>query len=163
VKHVAGQPACKLDTVRLIVAARETAILIWMRHVGRQLGALALLGLLVRAIVPDGYMIASAETAAGRIAVIEMCSETGAPAMAINLDTGETVDLPSDSKSPDHDPAKKPCVFAAAPHVAAAVSDIGPIVHLMPVDVGFSVAPDLRPGRGIAAPPPPATGPPSLI
>jgi len=134
-----------------------------MRHIGRQLGAIALLALLVRAIVPDGYMIASAETSAGRIAVIQMCTETGAPVMAINLDTGEKVDLPSDSKSPEHDPAKKPCVFAAAPHVAAAVSDTGPIVHLMPVDVGFSVAPDLRPGRGIAAPPPPATGPPSLI
>ena len=140
-------------------------MLAWMRHMGRQLGAIALLALLVRAILPAGYMVASADTPSGRVLVIELCSGDGSRTQVFNLDTGEQVDLdgPSRSDPPKHTPGEAPCVFAATAHFAAPAQPITPAIVRTTSDVSVPVVPDLRPGRGIAAPPPPSTGPPALI
>ena len=133
---------------------------------GRRLAAIALLALLVRAFVPDGYMLAQAETPNGRYLVVQRCEGHAKPSRVIDLDTGEEVDasrLPAEGGKDSGDPAKAPCVFAGAPVVGQPVAIIEPVEFLAKWEVVFTVAQDLRPGRGIPAPPPPATGPPSLI
>ena len=134
---------------------------------GRRLGAIALLTMLVRVVVPAGYMLASAEAAGGRYLTVQMCEGHGTPAQVIDLDTGKKVDaskLParSDGKSKE-DPRETPCVFAGASALAQSVSIAEPVEFLTELDVDFGVVRDVRPGRGIPAPPPPSTGPPSLI
>jgi hypothetical protein len=137
-----------------------------MQRIGRRLGAIALLAMLVRAIVPAGYMLASAETPGGRYLTVQMCSQHAGPEQVIDLDTGKLVDASriakTDGKSKTT-PVHAPCVFAGAPVMAHPVAITEPVEFLVAHDVDFSVVRDVRPGRGIPAPPPPATGPPSLI
>lgn len=139
-------------------------ILTRMKHAGRQLGAIALLALLVRVFVPDGFMLASAETAQGRYLVVKFCDGHPGATQIVDLDTGKRVDPKDLHKSPGkQDSSKQPCAFAGAPVFAAPVGAIEPINFLSPVEHIRFVEGHVRPGRGIAAPPPPATGPPGLI
>jgi hypothetical protein len=146
----------------------EAGILTWMQRTGRRLGAIALLALLVRAVVPSGYMLAAAETAGGRYLTVQMCS--GHAAQVVDLDTGKPVDpstlakseKPQNEKS-KNDPSQTPCVFAGAPALVEPVSVAESVEFLAERDVDFGIMRDVRPGRGIPAPPPPSTGPPSLI
>ena len=130
---------------------------------GRRLGAIALLALLVRAVVPAGYMLAAAETSGGRYLTVQMCS--GHAAQVIDLDTGKQVDPSKLAKTekPRNDQQQAPCVFGGAPALGEPVSVAEPVEFLAERDVDFGVTRDVRPGRGIPAPPPPSTGPPSLI
>ena len=99
----------------------EGSILTWMHRVGARLGAIALLAMLARAIVPAGYMLAEADTGHGRYLTVTMCSEHGGGKQVIDLDTGKQVDpglLKSHSGGkPDSKPS--PCVFAAAAPIGA--------------------------------------------
>lgn len=130
---------------------------------GRRLGAIALLALLVRAVIPSGYMLAAAETAGGRYLTVQMCS--GHAAQVIDLDAGTPVDPSKLAKSekPKNDSKQAPCVFGGAHALGEPVSVAEPIEFLAERDVGFDIVRDVRPGRGIPAPPPPSTGPPSQI
>lgn len=138
-------------------------MLTWMRRMGRGLGAIALLAVLVRAIIPAGYMLAHADTPSGRYLVVEMCDGHGRAKQVVDLDTGETIDLAKLPKKITDDPNKSPCVFAGAVAMAQPVSGAEPVEFRLVQQVDFAAVRDLRPGRGIAAPPPPSTGPPSLI
>jgi hypothetical protein len=78
--------------------------------------------------------------------------------------------LPLEASQKPQDPAKPPadsergCVFAspaAAPPVEAPV--IARAAWAEYVAAEFSFARDLAPGRGLAAPPPPAIGPPTVL
>jgi hypothetical protein len=134
-----------------------------MHRMGARLGAIALVAMLVRAMVPAGYMLAHADTGSGRYLTITMCIEHGGAPQVIDLDTGKSVDpskLPAKSKGDRNQP---PCVFAASAHVAPPVSFIQPVEFAAEHVVEFGAVIDVRPGRGIAAPPPPATGPPTAI
>jgi hypothetical protein len=142
-----------------------------MQRMGRRLGAIALLAMLVRALVPAGYMLASAETAGGRYLTVQMCQGHAGATQVVDLDTGKVVDASKlaqegkakgESKSKGN-PAEAPCVFAGAPAMAHPVAIAEPVEFLVAHDVDFGIVHDVRPGRGIPAPPPPATGPPSLI
>ncbi len=136
-----------------------------MHRVGARLGAIALLAMLVRAIVPAGYMLAEADTGHGRYFTVTMCSEHGGGKQIIDLDTGKQVD-PGTLKSHSNGKAETkpaPCVFAAAAPLAPPLAAIEPVSFPVAYEVEFSYAQDLRPGRGIPAPPPPATGPPATI
>ena len=136
---------------------------------GRRLGALALLAMLVRALVPAGYMLASAETPNGRYLSVQMCVQHLGPAQVVDLDTGKLVDASKLSSKTGNEgegkpkPSHAPCVFSAAPVMAHPVAVAEPIEFLAVHEADFGVARDVRPGRGIPAPPPPATGPPSPI
>jgi len=139
-------------------------VLIWMRRMGRRLGAIALLAMLVRAIIPAGYMLAEADTGSGRYLTVEMCDKHhGQQAQVIDLDTGKVVDpatLPKNAKS---ESKSSPCVFASAAATAPPLAAAEPVEFRVAHQIDFAFVRDLRPGRGIAAPPPPSTGPPSLI
>jgi hypothetical protein len=92
-----------------------------------------------------------------------MCIEHGGAAEVIDLATGKKVD-PSKLPGKGGDKGQQaPCVFAAAAHVAPPVAAAEPVEFVAHYDVDFGVSQDVRPGQGIAAPPPPATGPPSTI
>jgi hypothetical protein len=134
-----------------------------MRHMGRRLGAIALLAMLVRAIIPAGYMLAEADTGSGRYLTVEMCDGHATQAQVIDLDTGKLVDLSKLPKSAKTDNNSAPCVFAGATVIESPVAVAEPVEFRVSHEIDFAVVRDLRPGRGIAAPPPPSTGPPSLI
>lgn len=120
------------------------------------------LTLMARIIVPSGFMVAPAM--AGAAPMIVICTGQGMMKMALpQAGTPSTEhgapghnDGHHDDKAADH-----PCAFAAASasvdlaallHPTAAIgvtADTAPIDRLAP-----------RPGLGLAAPPPPKTGPP---
>ena len=135
-----------------------------MRQMGARLGALALFALFMRAILPAGYMLAEADTGGGRYVTLKICDghAQSAPTL-LNLDTGEQLSLDDLPKKTKDNGGTTPCVFCAAPAVIEPLAIAQPVEFLADTGVVFSAALDIRPGRGIPAPPPPATGPPSLI
>jgi hypothetical protein len=131
-----------------------------MKRVGWRLGAFALMALLVRAIMPAGYMLAEAQTASGRYLTLELCDAHDGKPKLVNLDTGQIVDAPQDGKSGIPQPS---CVCGALASMTPPVSGAEPVVFTNAGIVDFAEVRDLMPGRGIAAPPPPSTGPPKHI
>ncbi len=132
---------------------------------GRKLGALALLAVLVRALVPGGYMLAAADTPEGRFVVMQLCDSHAQPVSALNLDTGELVDL---ADVPLKKPAggktdQPPCAFAATPAMSAPPSAVAIPFQAVSQQIDLPAPSYVQPGRGLSAPPPPATGPPNLI
>jgi hypothetical protein len=114
--------------------------------------ALAFAALLVKLMVPVGFMAAEGPTAQAFPLVI--CTAQG------------RVALPA---STEHAPAHKskadaPCAFAAnaAPPAPAAIAILAAPFRAAPLAVREARA-DLQPGRGLAAPPPPSQGPPSVL
>lgn len=128
---------------------------------------IALFAIALRAVVPAGYMIAPrAEDGAVMMA---LCSEHGTTQVRIDLRTGEVVSdtgtgpSPSDGDAPAAKKWSAPCVFAMAATLAP--PELGPgVPHRLHVALADapSAAP-VAPGRGLAAPPPWATGPPAQL
>jgi hypothetical protein len=122
---------------------------------------LAALALFVRLLFPTGFMLSPDRAS---LPTIVIC--TGQGAMTVTLDaSGHKVeagqgggDHRSDGKT------SHPCTFAAA-----TVSAVAPVLVavLIPQRLAqMAIAPLLttqRPGLGLAAPPPPTTGPPARI
>ena len=133
-----------------------------MQRAARQLGAIALLAMLVRAVVPAGYMLAEADTPNGRYLVVQMCDGHG-DAQVVDLDTGELLDASKLPGKSDNKNSSTPCVFATSAPMASPLAAAGPIVFQREFAADFVIALAVAPGRGIAAPPPPSTGPPTLI
>lgn len=134
-----------------------------MQRMGWRLGAFALMALLVRAVMPTGYMLAEAEAGSGRYLTLELCDAHGSQPMLVDLDTGKILKAPEKSgKSDTSGQPQPPCLLCAnVTTVAAPQPAIEIVPHARVVDVDYSIVRDLQPGRGIAAPPPPSTGPPS--
>lgn len=120
--------------------------------------------LAVRVLVPSGYMLSPTDH--GGLPTIMICSGAGPVQMAMPAamamampghDIGKT-DSQHENKATDH-----PCAFAAA----SAAVDLAALVHPVAA-VAATVQPSdllrlfVRPGLGLAAPPPPKTGPPFL-
>lgn len=100
----------------------------------------------------------------GRFLTVTLCSLHGAVEVVLDRETGEYLSEgeapPSDTSKPQ---AEAPCVFAtaaplAAPEQAAALT----VDQTFVIATTFGAA-DVFPGRGLAAPPPWSTGPPSTI
>ncbi len=119
--------------------------------------ALACAAILLRALIPAGFMPGRSDT--GAIAMV-VCTGSGALTMVMDRDGHWS------PAKPDHAPGKSqpdhPCAFAAA---AAALTQPAGILEPLPAPVAENTALALpahqRPGLGLAAPPPPTTGPPS--
>lgn len=133
-----------------------------MHHVGARLGAIALIAMFMRALVPAGYMLAEAETASGRYLTVDFCEGHGAAKRVLDTQTRKLLD-PSEIPAEHHDGKTQDttCVFAVAAPLAPPLASAEPVRFVVVRDAEFSVVRDLRPGCGIPAPPPPATGPPS--
>lgn len=111
--------------------------------------------LLARGLTPDGWMPV---TSADGGLVIAVCNGHGAGA-TITIPTGKSHDkVPAKGQTGDH-----PCVFSgngiadAAPPLLTIVAPLRPATATPAIQRVVSA-----PGRGLAAPPPPATGPPAL-
>jgi hypothetical protein len=137
--------------------------------------ALIACALAMRMLVPSGFMLTPA--ANGGLPTITICPGEGITTTAIPADMN--ADMPAgmhaemdatgapashedsskhQNKAPDH-----PCAFA----VASAAVDLAAVLHpVAPANVEAIARPPLhayaRPGLGLAAPPPPKTGPPIL-
>ena len=114
---------------------------------------LALIGLAlaVRLLVPAGWMPAE-----GRGFAITLC--TGSGAQAVWIDGKGNIHKRAPATAPDH-----PCAFAG---IAAPMLDgEAPLAILAPAAIRHAAL--TRPlaaiGQGLAAPPPPATGPPATV
>lgn len=124
------------------------------------LAAFALLALCVRALIPAGYMLGGFDPA-GQQAFVTLCSSSGPIDIAIDLKSGAVKE--THGKHGADSTAHPPCVFAGAAMFDA------PALVALPGSVRVEFAPlawtpnTVRPGLGLAAPPPPALGPPSLI
>jgi hypothetical protein len=125
----------------------------WNHH--RRLAAvLMVLTLTVRAIVPSGYMVASSP----KSITVYICAQAGGMAKMV------TIPIDSELPTKGHDSDKQSdCAFAgmaAAVDLPAAVGTERGVIagHFVP-----RIHRNSSPGRGLAAPPPFATGPPILI
>jgi hypothetical protein len=127
----------------------------WLRLNGwRRAGAaiVALLALTVRLAAPTGWMLAPGDGHA-------------APRLVICTGHGPA-DLSGRPLGPSHAPGRSiehPCVFAGAATPPAPQAPAVPLATPTPVaaDVPVVAFRDQRPGRGLAAPPPPSHAPPS--
>jgi hypothetical protein len=144
-----------LDTAEVFVSRSG-----WHLRLG--LVAIAFAAILLRALVPAGYMLGQAETGDGRYLVVQLCDTHEALATAIDLDTGKVVSL-ADLKRPgqqntgtDH----SACVFAAAAHFATPLApQVSPPIldeSVVQSDAGASPSHLVQ-----VAFLPPATGPPA--
>ncbi len=130
----------------------------------RTLAAFALMAMVVRALVPAGFMVAPAGR--GDFIGLTLCSDQGAVAAFINLETGAVVDgdKPPGPSAPDgssgHD---APCMFASVALLATPEVATAPFVELRPFEVASILVVRAAPGRGLAAPPPWSTGPPLTV
>lgn len=114
---------------------------------------LAAFALALQVFVPSGFMVSSQN---GR-GVIVIC--TGHGPLTVATADGKTPAAPVKKKS------DAPCAFAghAAPYTAPlAAPASGPAVAVVR-EVAARPLESLTPGRGLAAPPPPSRGPPSLL
>lgn len=123
------------------------------------MAVLAFLAIAMKVVVPGGYMIQS--PIAGEGPGLVLCTAEGLVTVPVDAHGVPT-------EHPDDDPSElqpEPCVFAghgvSAPSVLAAALP-GPAWTPILL-VAAPAADNLVPGRGLAAPPPPATGPPPSL
>lgn len=119
--------------------------------------ALAILGaaLLLRVMIPTGWMPSHGADGVTRIT---LC--TGMGAVQAWVDAEGTI---HDKKPMERGGAEQPCAFAGLAMLAdlpAAAVDLLPVAATMRSDPVFPAAVTI--GRGLAAPPPPSTGPPAF-
>jgi hypothetical protein len=114
----------------------------------------AFLALALQLMFPPGFMAAEPGQAHGFPIVI--CSAQGQTVVDWNVPAA-------------HDPGHKPVpgkTMAGCPFAGHAVASDPPAPTVLPTPVVFAAAPEIAraytgfPGRGLAAPPPPAIGPP---
>lgn len=114
-----------------------------------------MLALAMRVLLPAGFM-----PSAERGFALTIC--TGTDTQTVWMDTSGTLhkEDPAKGKSVDH----QPCAFAG---VAIALDNPATEDHVAMAPVAPAIAVfakrDVSVGAGLAAPPPPAIGPPSLI
>lgn len=123
--------------------------------------ALALLAMTLRALIPQGFMLAGAQD--DHLISLQICSGVEHTNAVLNLQTGAIVEDGAEGKSGSKPPkADAPCVFAAIAYLAAPLAPVifgGLIATVQPATFA-TVA--VAPGLGLAAPPPWSTGPPAF-
>jgi hypothetical protein len=141
-----------MDVAVIAIARRRSTD--W-RRISLMLAALAIV---MKVLIPPGFMTAA--SASGGFPLV-LCTGHGPVTLDSPVPGHPAKQVPADK--PSHDP---PCVFAGHGVAAAAPSQL----NVAPVEfVAYAEAPrvgrpsDLAPGRGLAAPPLPARGPPSLL
>jgi len=129
---------------------------------------LALLALVMRLMLPSGFMVAGS---AGQGTSLVICTGTGA--QTVQLDpTGHPGVAASDqdygpkkSPNPSDSGRSHPCAFAASGHGLAwpdALPPTQPVTYAQAMSA-HALTPSQRPGLGLAAPPPYTTGPPTTV
>ena len=135
---------------------------VWQLRLG--VVAIAFAAILLRALVPAGYMLGQAETHEGRYLVVQLCDAHKVDATAIDLDTGKVVALGDlhAPHTPDSGAEHSACVFAASVHFATPSSPqiVPPILTVDAIQSGIAYFS----GQLVQlAALPPATGPPGQV
>ena len=120
----------------------------------RPAALLAILAILLRASIPGGFMLSAAK--AGGMPDLVICTAQGLMTIA-----GDHAPGSDDDSGKQQDTS---CAFTAVASVTITPTllSIATPIYAEAVVVQRAI-PDQRPGRGLAAPPPPTTGPPSLL
>lgn len=127
------------------------------------LSAVALMAMIVRGLVPSGYMLAAADTPGDFVSIV-ICHGDGTDGTQslLDLKNGKIVD-PEDLPGQSDDGKNQTCPYAMSAHFTPPVVN-GKLERPVQEPAVFLSACDyLVPGRGLAAPPPPARGPPLTI
>ncbi len=130
----------------------------WLKPV---LLLLAFAALSVRIIVPAGYMVGRDDA---NHVVIEMCTSHGTELRVLDLATGQYGDpaRPADTPNPENE--LTPCVFAAGvTFTAPAAPPAEPVLPVIIRTASVQPPASSMQARALAAPPPPQTGPPTLL
>jgi hypothetical protein len=125
----------------------------------------ALLALMIKVLIPAGFMLAQNSTT--QLVAVVICTGSGSQTLFMDQD-GQFVSGAGEQKGHgegENAAGDHPCTFAH--HGAALFSSITPDLEA----IAFTEAPrqlslafvDQAPGRGLAAPPPPSTASPLLI
>ncbi len=133
--------------VRRLLAQRHFAVL------------LCAATLLLKLLVPSGYMIGSAQ---GRM-TIELCSGVAPQAMTMAL-PGMHGDMPDHGKSKDHGKTEMPCAFAGLSAASLGAVDPVQLVALIAFVMAVGLSPALLPAT-VRHPylRPPLRGPPAAL
>ncbi len=117
--------------------------------------------LAVRVVVPQGYMWSTGADGAPEMVVCSgLSASTGVTPLAA---TALAAQHQSDQRDHDGKTADHPCAFAAAGVAVDLAAEVHPVAVVAPRHDTLAVRPVfVRPGLGLAAPPPPKTGPPLL-
>ena len=120
--------------------------------------ALAGLALFLKILIPPGYMAAPPQADGPAFALV-LCTAQG----MVSVDPSD-LGAPDDPAPAEDDGARhSPCVFAGhglnAPATNLGLGEV--VVFANPAVHGLAAPAEVVPGRGLAAPPPPARGPPS--
>lgn len=123
--------------------------------------ALIACALAMRMLVPSGFMLTP--DANGALPTITICTGQGVMTMAMPAGMDPAAAQADGPQHPDKAAPDHPCAFAAA----SAAVDLAAVLHpVAPAPAEASARPAFhafaRPGLGLAAPPPPKTGPPIL-
>jgi hypothetical protein len=120
-----------------------------------------MLAVALKVLVPAGFMVGASSSSSTSFPLV-LCTDHGAVAVDSG-DLGHRAGKKTPAEKPAHD---APCAFAGHaaavsppdPHPVEAVTFVSaPVAQLSPLPR------DLAPGRGLAAPPLPARGPPILL
>ena len=122
--------------------------------------ALLLCALAMRVVVPQGFMW---DTAADGSRAMVLCSGMGKEALTPIIAAALAAQHRSDQRDHDGKTTDHPCAFAAASLAVGLAGGVYPIavrLHRTDAPPAFDIF--ARPGLGLAAPPPPKTGPPAF-
>lgn len=131
-------------------------------HRAPLLASLALMALLFRALLPPGFMVVASDDPRSLIAMT-MCSGVMSELSSDAAPNRAATALTDEERNTGTSVESHPCAFSGLAVLALAEPFDDPGVQLTReiARQRFDNAP--APGRGLAAPPPPATGPPVLI
>nr|WP_321360382.1 DUF2946 family protein [uncultured Hyphomonas sp.] len=125
--------------------------------------AFALMAMIVRGLVPAGYMLAAADTPGEFVSVVICHGDgTNGTQALLDLQNGKIVD-PEEMPGQTDDGKNQACPYAMSAHFTP-VDVSGKLAEPVEAHARFLTQFDyIAPGRGLAAPPPPARGPPLTI
>ncbi len=119
---------------------------------------LILLALMMRVLIPAGWM-----PSAEKGQMITLCTGMGVKQAWLGHD-GALQDQAPEEKQHGSDPDQNPCAFSGIGFAAINNAVFAPAPRLVSVETQMAnIGQEVNIGRGLAAPPPPATGPPTLI
>jgi hypothetical protein len=124
------------------------------------LSAVALIAMVVRGLIPSGYMLAAAATPGDFVSII-ICHGDGTDATPalMDLSSGKIVD-PAENTGHSDDGKNQACPYAMSAHFTPPAVSAKLEKPVLAPAAFLSDSDYLVPGRGLAAPPPPARGPP---
>ena len=148
-----GRRPAKFPATASAVSARPPPVITALKPLSpawrRVCMTLAVLALVIKVAVPAGYMV---ETTADGAPVMVLCTAQGAVMV-------EGYGAPARPSQATHD---APCAFTGhgAAFVATGPLTVGAVEHVAYARLALAPAIEAVPGRGLAAPPLPARGPP---